>query len=80
MGIWVAGTSKQNFQKNKVVPGKTPFFVIGPFCTTILFLLTLVSHEAVLYGNDAFSIFFNLKTALQFFEIGFRFPKNLFQS
>ena len=25
--------SKQNFQKNKVVTGKTPFFVIGPFCT-----------------------------------------------
>ena len=26
-------TLKQNFQKNKVVTGKTPFFVIGPFCT-----------------------------------------------
>ena len=24
---------KQNFQKNKVVTGKTPFFVIGPFCS-----------------------------------------------
>ena len=24
---------KQNFQKNTVVPGKTLFFVIGPFCT-----------------------------------------------
>ena len=24
---------KQNFQKNKVITGKTPFFVIGPFCT-----------------------------------------------
>ena len=24
---------KQNFQKNKVVTGKTPFFVMGPFCT-----------------------------------------------
>ena len=24
---------KQNFQKNKVVTGKTPFFEIGPFCT-----------------------------------------------
>ena len=23
---------KQNFQKNKVVTGKTPFFVIGPLC------------------------------------------------
>ena len=24
---------KQNFQKSKVVTGKTLFFVIGPFCT-----------------------------------------------
>ena len=24
---------KQNFQKNKVVTGKTPFFVTGPFCS-----------------------------------------------
>ena len=24
---------KQNFQKNEAVTGKTPFFVIGPFCT-----------------------------------------------
>ena len=23
----------QNFQENKVVTGKTPFFVIGPFCS-----------------------------------------------
>ena len=40
--IWVVGTLnqlfkkevlklKQNPQKNKVVTGKTPFFVIGPF-------------------------------------------------
>ena len=44
MGIWIAGTSNQlylrgsfklklNFQKIKVVAGKTPFFVIGPFYT-----------------------------------------------
>ena len=38
MGIWVVGTSnhkvlklKQYFQKNKVVTGKSPFFVIGQF-------------------------------------------------
>ena len=24
---------KQTFQKNKVVTGKTPLFVIGPFCS-----------------------------------------------
>ena len=47
MGIWVVGTSiwvfgllvqeilklKQNFQKNEVVTDKTPFHVIGSFCT-----------------------------------------------
>ena len=41
MGIWVVGTLNQlfirgtetKFLKNKVVTGKTPFFVIGPFCT-----------------------------------------------
>ena len=43
MGIWVVGTLnqlfirvlklKQIFQKNKVVTGKTPLFVIVPFCT-----------------------------------------------
>ena len=47
MGAWVVGTLnqlfirvlklKQSFQKNKVVTGKTPFFVIGPFCTNIAF-------------------------------------------
>ena len=43
MDIWVVGTSnqlfirglkpKQNFRKTKLVTGKTPFFVIGPFYT-----------------------------------------------
>ena len=46
VGIWVFGSLvhrinslkevlklKQNFQKNEVVTGKTPFFVIGPFRT-----------------------------------------------
>ena len=44
MDIWVAGTSnelflkgsktgKNFFKKNKVVTGKTPLFVIGPFCS-----------------------------------------------
>lgn len=41
--IWVLGTSnklftrgfklKQSFVKNKVITDKTPFFVIGQFCT-----------------------------------------------
>ena len=43
MRIWEIGTLNQlfreflilklNFQKNEIVTGKTPFFVIGPFCT-----------------------------------------------
>ena len=43
MGIWVFSTSNQlfttgsyretEFSKNKLVTGKTPFLVIGPFCT-----------------------------------------------
>ena len=54
MDICVVGTSKQlfmrvlklkqNFQKKKVVTGKTPFFVIGPFF--ILSVLTLASDRA----------------------------------
>ena len=38
--IWIVITSnqevlemKKGFQKNKVVTDKTPFFMIGPFCT-----------------------------------------------
>ena len=62
MGLWVVGTSnqlfkmKQNFQKNKVVTGKTLFIVIGPFCSHHSFVLTLDSDMAAFYGNDAFSI------------------------
>ena len=43
MGMWIVGISnhffigvsklKQNFRKNKVVTGKTPFLLIGSFCT-----------------------------------------------
>ena len=41
MDVWVVGisnqlcikSSKQNFQKNKALAGKTPFFMIGSFCT-----------------------------------------------
>ena len=39
MGIWVVGTTNPlfkggstKFSKNKVVTGKTPFILIGPFC------------------------------------------------
>ena len=47
---------KQNFKKDKVVTDKTPFFLISPFCTPILFVLTLASDRAVSYENVTFSI------------------------
>ena len=43
--------TETNFSKNEIVTGETPFFVIGPLCTPILFALILVSERAVLYGN-----------------------------
>ena len=43
---------KQNFQKDKVVTGKTPISVVGSFCSYHSICLNM----AVLYGNDAFSI------------------------
>ena len=45
---------KQNFQKNKVVTGQTPFFVTGSFCTTHCVILT--SNFDMVYGNVSFSI------------------------
>ena len=52
------------------------------FVLTILFVITLASDMFVLYGNDALSILVlsTKKAVLLFFEKGFRFPKNLFQS
>ena len=49
MGIWVVGTTnqlfvlklKQNFQKNKVVTGKTPFFLRGPLCSDCFICLNI---------------------------------------
>ena len=59
MDIWLVGTSNQllitgpytetKFSKNKVDPGKTTFFVIGPFCAPhSIFVLTFVL--SVTYG------------------------------
>ena len=77
MGIWVVGTSnwKKNL-KNKVVLAKLCSLL------TILFILTLASNMAVLHGHDAFPILV-LSTKIRyssFFEKGFCFPENLFQS
>ena len=67
LDIWVVGTSrqlfigglklKQQFHQKKVVTGKTASFVVGPFCTLqSIFVLTLTSGRALLYGNVTFSI------------------------
>ena len=83
IGIWVVGTSNQLFsQKNKVVTGKIPFFVICPFC---------IHHSICLSNGFWYGSFdwkwcffnfsaFNWKTILQFFEKDFRLTENLFQS
>ena len=77
MGIWVVGTSnqllqevlelKQKSRKNKVVTGKTPFFLIGLFCTHHPICLKLAPDMAVLYRNYAFSIL-ALSAKKQFLE------------
>ena len=48
----------KNFQKNKVVTGKTPLFVISlvHFAVVILFVLTLVPDRPVMSENDVLSI------------------------
>ena len=52
------------------------------FALTILFVLTLALDMAVLYGNDEFSILMlsTKKWYFNFFDKGFRFTENLFQS
>ena len=47
-------TLKLNFQKNKVITGKTEFFVTGLF--RVLFVLTFAFDKAVLHGNIVLSI------------------------
>ena len=47
---------KQNFRKNIVVTGKTPFFVTDPFCIPHSICLKCSFDSAVFYGNGAFSI------------------------
>ena len=71
---------KQNFQKNKIVTGKTLFFVIGPFCThTILFVLTLASDLTILYGNYVLSILvLSTKKRYSSFMKRFLFSRNSF--
>ena len=49
---------------------------------TILFVLGLTSDMTILYGDDMFlmKMLSSKTTVLQFFEKGFCFPENLFQS
>ena len=56
--------------------------MIVHFVLTILFDQTMPSDVAALYENDVFSILVlsTKKAFSSFFEKGFRFPENLFQS
>ena len=73
---------KQGFQKRKVVNGKTTFFVfyVLHFLLLILFVLTVASDRAVLYGNIVFSIlvFPPKKNSAPVFRISFRFSEFFF--
>ena len=65
MDIWVIGTLNQIFirnsytqiffSENTVVIGISPFFVIDPICTLLLFVLKLTFDRAILYGNRTLS-------------------------
>ena len=48
--------TKAKFSKNKVVTDKTPFFVIGPYCTPYSMCVNIGLGRAALYGNISFSI------------------------
>ena len=80
--LWQVLKLKQNFEKNKVVFGKTPFFVIGPFCTHHSICLNI----GFWYGSFVWKWYtfnlsaFNLKEVLQFCQKGFCFQENPFQS
>ena len=66
MDIWVIGTLNQVFirnsytqnffSENTVVCGISPFFVIGPISTLLLFVLKLTFDRTILYGNITLSI------------------------
>ena len=54
-----------SFRKNKVVAGKMPFFVIGPFGTAHSVCLSIGFCQGSLYGNVAF-LFLVLSTEERF--------------
>ena len=65
---------KQNVQKNKVVSGKTPIFVIDSFWTPQSICLQFCTEIL------RFQSYFQLKMVLQFFEKVFRLSEYLCQS
>ena len=80
--LWQVLKLKQNFEKNKVVFGKTPFFVIGPFCTHHSICLNIgFWYGSFVWKWCTFNLSaFNLKEVLQFCQKGFCFQENPFQS
>ena len=66
---------KQNFRKNWVVTGKTPFFVIGPFCTPYSFRLNISFWQSSFVWKCSVVNLstFNEKMVLCFFEKGLHF-------
>ena len=62
-------TLKQNFQKNKVATGKTPAFVIGPFCTSHFICLSIgFWQSSFVLKYCAFNLnTLNWKTVFEFF-------------
>ena len=73
---------KQKFKKNKVVTGKTSFFVIGPLCTHDSICLNIgFWYDSFIWKCWVFNLgAFKYKMLVQFFEKDFLFPENLFQS
>ena len=73
---------KQNFRKRKVVTGKTPFFVIGQFCTPHSICLNIGFWQSSFvwkcYVVNLST--FNYKMVLQLFKKGSHFSEILFQS
>ena len=75
MDIWVLGTSIQLFISGSYTEkGKTPFIVIGPFCTPHSVCLKIGFWQgSFLWKCCLFNLStFNWKTILQFFEKDFR--------
>ena len=66
---------RRNFEKNKVVTGKTPFFVIGQFCGHHFICLKIGFWYGTFVWKWCVCNFssLNLETALQVFEKGLSF-------